>query len=98
MSNTPFHGANTFLGGRDSPFPSLVTGLGTWTAPRTAPRTVVLVKLLGFSRVAARLGGARGMKKVCRPHVRISGLSRANVLCWRKYLRYYWDIWLGTPL
>jgi len=33
----------------------------------------------------ARLDGARGKKRVWRPHVRTWGLSEFNVLYWRKY-------------
>ena len=57
------------------------------------------------SRGVTRLDGARGKKQVWRLHVRIWGLSEANVLYWRKYLWHCWDfsapptvIWLPGNL
>ena len=52
-------------------------------------------------RGVTRLDGARGKKQVWRPHVRNWGLSEANLLFWRKYLRHYWDFsapqqWFGA--
>ena len=42
------------------------------------------------------LDGARGKKQVWGLHVRTWGLSEANVLCWRKYLRHWWEFSAST--
>ena len=46
-----------------------------------------------IGRGVTRLDGARGKKQVWGPHVRTWGLSEANVLHLRKYLRRYWTFW-----
>ena len=52
---------------------------------RTGPRTTHV------ARGVTRLDGARGKNKVWCSHVQSWGLSEANVLYWRKYLRHCWD-------
>jgi len=57
-----------------------------WRADQTRTET---------ARAVPRSDGARGKKRVWRPHVRNWDLSEANVLHWRKYLWHYWDF--STP-
>jgi len=44
-----------------------------------------------ISKGVPRLDGLRDKKQVWLLHVRTWGLSEANVLNWKKYLRHYWD-------
>ena len=66
--------------------------------------------IIATCRGVTRLDGARGKKQVWHPHVRTWGLSKANLLYWRKYLRHCWDFlapvavipcplqWFGAPI
>ena len=49
-------------------------------------------------RGVTRLDGARGKQKVRRTHVRLWGLSEANVLYRRKYLWHCWDFSAPTAV
>ena len=56
---------------------------GTLNAPAKSPVACWLTYYI-ISRGGPRLDGARGKQQVWR-------LLGANILCWRKYLRYCWD-------